>query len=316
MRIIYYDAGEHIEKLLSDEIVYPLRQISDFEVFSGSPQTNEEAMERLQGADGILFGRHLPNEVINQSKKLKVMSFVGFGVKNYIDIGYIRQKGIQITNTPGYGDNSVAEHALALLLSLTKQIVKSHNQMQKGIWDQSSYSMELKGKTIGLVGMGGIGGRMAKLCKAVGMNVISWTFNPDQMRSKELGIRFVELDELFRTSDFVSIHLPYTDQTIGLIGSKELSKMKQGSLFINTARSEIVETNALLECLLTGKIAGAGLDVFDNEPISDDNPFIKMENVIMTPHIAFNTPDSVTNMLKIAVQNTVDYFNGTPKNIV
>lgn len=316
MRIVYVDAGENIKKLLTKELITPLQQNSNFEIFLGTPSTKEEALQRVKDADGILLGRHLSNEIIEQCEKLKIISFVGYGVKNYLDIDFIRNQGITITNTPGYGDNAVAEHALTLLLSLTKNMVRNHTRLQKDIWNQVDNSLEVRGKTIGLVGIGSIGERMAELCKALGMNVICWTFHPNKQRSKRLGIRFVNLDELFSQSDFVSLHLPYTDQTKGMIGERELSKMKQGSLFINTARAELVETDVLIKYLSNGKIAGAGLDVFDEEPLPENDRLLKLDNVILSPHVAFNTPESVKNMLKIAINNIVQFMKGTPTNIV
>jgi len=316
MRIVYFDASENIKKLLSNRMISPLQNISDFEIFSGTPSTTTEALKRIKGADGILLGRHLSNKVIGQCEKLKIISFIGYGVRNYLDLNYIRKKEIIISNTPGYGDNAVAEHALTLLLSLSKRIVRNHNNMEKGIWNQSDNCFEVKGKTIGLVGMGSIGERMTELCKSLGMNVICWTFNPSQERGEKLGVQFVEFNELFSKSDFVSLHLPYTEKTKEIIGEKQFSLMKEDSLFINTARGEIVQNNVLLKYLKNGKIAGAGLDVYDEEPIPKNDPFLFLDNVILSPHVAFNTPESIQNMLQIAINNLLNYFDGSPTNTI
>lgn len=314
IRIVYVDAGENVENLLTNDIVMPLNEISDFKIFSGVPTTKEQFFERIKDSDGILLGRNLPNDVIKKCNKLKIISFVGYGVKNYLDIDFIKSQGITITNTPGYGNNAVAEHALTLLLSLTKNIVRNHNLLQKATWNKSDNNYEIIGKTIGLVGLGGIGERMAELCKSIGMNVICWTFNPSKERSKVLGIRFVELNELFQQSDFISLHLPYTENTKRMIGEREFSRMKPGVFFINTARAELVETDVLVKYLRNGIIAGAGLDVFDKEPISKDNPFLRMNNVVISPHTAFNTPNAVENMLRIAINNMVNFLSGEPTN--
>src|SRR5699024_2230802 len=125
MRIVYFDASKNIKMVVSKEIISPLQRISDFEIFSGTPSSEHEALERIKDADGILVGRHLSNEVIDQCESLKVISFIGYGVKNYVDLNFLQNKGITVTNTPGYGDNAVAEHALALLISLTKNIVRN-----------------------------------------------------------------------------------------------------------------------------------------------------------------------------------------------
>src|SRR5690625_3207150 len=229
MRIVYVDAGENIKKLLTKELITPLQQNSNFEIFLGTPSTKEEALQRVKDADGILLGRHLSNEIIEQCEKLKIISFVGYGVKNYLDIDFIRNQGITITNTPNYGDDAVAEHALTLLLSLTKNIVKNHNNMKKGIWKQINTNIEINNKTIGLIGLGSIGRKMVHLCKSLGLNVKCWTRNPDKQREEELGIKFVKMEELLKESDFVSLHLPYLHSTERMIGKKELGMMKQGS---------------------------------------------------------------------------------------
>lgn len=314
-KIIYFDAGENSEESMPKHSINKLKEISDFEIFKGTPKTEQEAFARIKDADGILLGRNISNSVIEMCEKLKVISFVGYGVKSYIDTDFIREKGITITNTPGYGDNAVAEHALTLLLALTKNVLRNHNEMKKGIWYQSDYSTEVKGKTIGLVGLGSIGVRMAELCKLLGMNVICWTFNPSRERGDRLGVNFVEMDELFSQSDFISLHLPYTNETKGIIGDEEFSLMKQGSIFINTARAELIKEGSLLKNLLNGKISLAGLDVFDEEPIKENDPLLKIDNVLLSPHVAYNTPESMSNMMEIAIENLISYFNGTPKNI-
>lgn len=314
-RVVYFDAGENLEKQLSANTIIKLKRISDFEIFQGSPETEEEAYDRLKDADAILLGRNISNDVIERCEKLKLISFVGYGVKSYIDTDFIRKRGITITNTPGYGDNAVAEHALTLLLSLSKKIVRNHNALKAGKWYQSDSSMEVKGKTIGLVGMGSIGIRMAELCKLLGMNVLCWTFNPSKERARKLGVTFVELDDLFRQSDFVSLHLPYTNETRGIIGDKEFSLMKQDSIFINTARAELVEEGSLLKNLMNKQIGWAGLDVFEQEPILENDPLLQMENVILSPHVGYNSPESINNMLEIAVDNIVEFFTGTPRNV-
>jgi D-3-phosphoglycerate dehydrogenase len=176
--------------------------------------------------------------------------------------------------------------------------------------------MELRGKTIGLIGLGGIGQRMAGLCKALGMNVICWTFNPNEERARKLGVKFTNLEELLIQSDIVSLHLPYTDKTKKLLGKKELLLMKQESLLINTSRAELVDTESLAEILDSKQIAGAGIDVFDEEPIASDNPLLGLSNVILTPHMGFNTPEAGEEILKISINNLVQFFNKNIQNVV
>ncbi|MFD1606979.1 2-hydroxyacid dehydrogenase [Oceanobacillus luteolus] len=316
LRIVFPDADSNMKSLLTEDLIMKLESVAEFEIYDERPKTDEEFIRRVQYADALLLGWGISNEVIRACENLKMISFTGYGVRNFIDLEYTRKKGIIVTNTPAYGDNAVAEHALALMMALTKNIPENDRKIRKGNWDQSTSNMELKGKTIGLVGIGGIGKRMAELCNAMGMEVISWTFNPSVERGKELGVMFVELEELLDDSDIVSLHLPYTNNTQGIIGKPELEAMKPGCMLINTARAELVDTAALIQQLERGHLAGAGIDVFDQEPIHPDSPLLKMDNVILSPHVGYNTPESVSNIIKIAVDNVVQGLKGDPVNVV
>src|SRR5699024_2540742 len=316
MRIVFPDAGSNTKNTLTKDLINKIEQVGNFIVYEGVPKSKEEFLRRIKDADGLILGQNLPNEVMTECDRLKFISFVGYGVKSYLDIDFATKQGITIANTPHYGDNAVAEHALGLLMTLSKNIVESHTKMRNGIWDKSKSSIELKGKTIGLVGMGGIGERMSELCMAMGMNVISWTFNPNEKRSEQLGVSFVSLKELFSSSDFISLHLPYTNQTKNIIGENELALLQNGTILINTARSQLINQSSLKTALVDGRLAGAGLDVFDEEPIPQNDTILNIDNVILTPHISYNTPESVANMMKISVNNLVKYFAGTPINVV
>ncbi|MFJ7726788.1 NAD(P)-dependent oxidoreductase [Neobacillus sp. NPDC097160] len=312
MLIVFPDADHH----LSDDIITPLKQYGDFQTFIGRPETNDEYINRVRNADAILLGWSIPNEVIAECPNLKIISFTGIGASNFVNLKYAESRGIIVTNTPGYADNAVAEHALSLVLSLAKNINHNHTTVGQGIWDQSRTSIELKGKTIGLIGLGGIGQRMAEFCKAIGMNVICWTFNPNPERAQKLGLSFTSLEDLLEKSDFVSLHLPYTDQTKKMLGKKELSLMKQEAFLINTSRAELIDTDALVEMLSSNRIAGAGIDVFDEEPISKQNPLLTLDNVILSPHIAFNTPGANNEIFRISINNLIEFFKGDIRNSV
>ncbi|MFE4351682.1 2-hydroxyacid dehydrogenase [Peribacillus butanolivorans] len=316
MLIVYPDADLQFKKLLTDELLDPLQQFAEIRVYEGRPETQEEFVNRVKDADGILLGWLIPNEVIAKCPKLKIISFTGIGASNFIDLKFAASRGITVTNTPGYADNSVAEHALALMFSLAKNINQNHKNVTSGIWDQSKMIMEIKGKTIGLIGLGGIGQRMAELCKVLGMNVICWTFNPNKERALKLGVTFTSLEKLLEQSDFVSLHLPLTEQTRKLLGERELSLMKRESYLINTSRAELIDTISLVEFLSSSRIAGAGIDVFDEEPILENNPLLSISNVVLSPHIAFNTPEASKEIFIIAINNLVQFFNGINQNVV
>ncbi|MDQ6599093.1 3-phosphoglycerate dehydrogenase [Bacillus salipaludis] len=316
MLIVYPDADPQFLDILTDDLLRPLKQIADIQIYEGRPKTQDEFINRVKDADGILLGWSIPNEVIMNCPKLKIISFTGIGASNFVDLNYTASLGITVTNTPGYADNAVAEHTISLLFSLAKNIHQNHLNVSRGIWDQNYSSFELRGKTIGLIGLGGIGHRMAELCKALGMKILCWTFNPNRERGHKLDLTFTSLEELLKTADIVSLHIPFTNQTRNLLGKKELSLMKQGSFFLNTSRAEIVDTSSLVELLKEGGIAGAGIDVYDEEPIKKDNPLLSLSNVVLSPHIAFNTPEASREIFSIAINNLVQFFSKNYLNVV
>lgn len=316
MLIVYPDADPQFKKFLTDELTNDLKMFSDLRIFEGKPQNNADYISRVKDADGILLGWHLPNEVISACNKLKIISFTGIGANNFIDINYANSQGVKVTNTPGYADTAVAEHAFSLMLSLAKNISKNNENIINGIWDQSLTSLDLAGKTIGLIGFGGIGKRMAEICKVFKMNVKCWTFNPSLARSQTTGVSFVSMEELLKTSDYISLHLPLTDQTRNLLSDKEISIIKQGAILINTARAELIDTPSLVKHLKSGRLKGAGIDVFDEEPVSIKSPLLSLPNVLCTPHIGFNTDEATKEILRISINNLIKFFKGYPVNLL
>jgi|HigsolmetaAR203D_1030402.scaffolds.fasta_scaffold00858_19 D-3-phosphoglycerate dehydrogenase len=315
-KIVFPDPDPPLLRLLTPELVAQVESFAAFEVYKDRPSGNEELAERIRDADGVILGWGMSNEVMDQCRKLKIISFTGIGVRNFVDVKHANERGVTVTNTPGYGDQSVAEHALALMFALAKNIPRNDGNLRSGTWDQSLESIELRGKTVGLIGIGGIGKRMGELCKAIGMNVIGWTRRSYPGRSEEMGFPLVSLEELLSTSDIISLHLPLTEDTRGFLGESELSKVKPGSLLINTARAELVDTPAMIRLLESGQLAGAGIDVYDEEPLPANHPLIGLPNVILTPHIGFNTQEAIQNILKIAIDNVSNFFRGNITNKV
>jgi len=175
---------------------------------------------------------------------------------------------------------------------------------------------QLNGKTLGIVGTGSIGSRVARLARGIGMNVIAWTPHPSAEKEKTLGIKYVPFDDLLKSSDVVTIHLRLTNETRGMIGKREFSLMKPDAILVNTARAEIVEKDALIDALTTGRIVGAGLDVFHKEPIDKDDPLLRLDNVVRTPHSAGQTPEALDRGLEMAVENVSNFSSGKPTNVV
>ena len=287
------------------------------------PMGRQDLLERIAGVDALLslLTDKIDAELMDKAgPNLKIISNYAVGFDN-IDLDEAKKRGIVVTNTPSKEVNeAVAEHTWALILALSRRIVEADEATRRGGyygWDPDIFlGRSLVGKTLGIIGLGNIGTMVARRARGYEMNVIYNKHNPDPEAEKELGVKFASLDELLSTSDFVSLHVPLTEETRGLINKETLGKMKRGSYLINTARGPIVCEQDLAEALRTGVLAGAALDVFENEP--NINPeLLAMENVILTPHIASSTWEARLKMTDQAVSAILDFFSGkTPENVV
>jgi len=316
MRIVCPDGTVTMRQLLSAELEGKLQQLGSFTWFDGRPETSEAYLERVRDADGVLLIWDLPAEVLGSCPRLRIISFTGTDPRKFVDLSLATHKGIVITNTPRYGDHTVAEHTLALILCCAKRLTQLNGLMHQGVWAQGDYSLELRGKTLGLVGLGGIGAEVARLAQAFGMRVLCWTRHVTPERALRHAVRFVTLKELFEQSDVVTLHLSHTPETERIITRELLEFLKPGAILVNTARAELVDNQALAELLRGKKLGAVGLDVYDVEPIGNDNPFLGMDNAVLTPHIASNTPEANVNILNISVDNLVAFFAGHPQNVV
>jgi len=305
-----------MRRALSTELERKLQQLGSFTWFEGRPETLEAYLERMGDAEGILLIWDIPAEVLNSCPKLQTIAFTGTDPRKYVDLSLATRKGIVVTNTPHYGDHAVAEHTWALILCCAKRITRFNSLLHQGTWEQSGYNVELWGKTLGLVGLGGIGGEVARLAQAFGMQVLCWTPQATPERAHKHAVQFVTLRELFEQSDVVSLHVPHTPETERIITRELLELLKPGSIFVNTARAELVDNQALAELLKEGKPGAVGLDVYDAEPIEPDNLFLGMENAVLTPHVANQTPEAYSNIMHISVDNLVAFFSGHPQNVV
>ena len=316
MRIVCPDGSAEIKEFLTNELEEKLQQLGSFAWFNGRPKTLETYLERAKDADGILLIWDMPAEIVNSCPKLQTIAYLGTDPRKYVDLSLATRKGIAVTNTPHYGDHTIAEHAWALILCCAKRVTQYNSLLHQGGWEQSEYNTELWGKTLGLVGLGGIGGEMARLAQAFGMQVLCWTRQATPERAREHGVQSVTLKELFQQADVVTLHVRQTPETERIITRELLELLKPGAIFVNTARGELVDNQALAELLRAKKLGAAGLDVFDTEPIERDSPFLGMENVVLTPHVAYNTREANDNILKISVDNVVAFFSGHPQNVV
>jgi len=239
--------------------------------------------------------------------------YIGVGAASQIDVKYANSKGIIVTNTPHYGDLAVAEHGIALMFASARKLVQADRSMHRGKWE-SFAGTELRGSTMGIVGLGGVGVVLADIGNALGMRVICNTKRPSPERARKHKVEFVELDELMSTSDHIQLAQALNDATQGMIGERQLGLMKEGAQLINVARGELVDQKALLKGLKEGRIAGYATDVFEVEPVKND-PLLNLDNVISSPHIAYDTPGAKKNLLDIAVDNVRAYVSGQPQNV-
>ncbi len=314
--IIYPDADEGDDELLAGYRRDSLEKIGKFEIFYGPPEGYAEYLERTHNANALMIGWSLPVDVMREIKKLELISFSGIGAGNFIDLPAAAKQGVTVCNCPGYADNTVAEHTLALLLAAARHVPRLHTSLQNDHWNQSIEATELHGKTLGLIGFGGIAQRVCEFAKALGMQIKVWTRNPGAKRAAKHGIEFLKLDELLNTSDILSLHIALSEETENMLSAKQFATMKEGVILINTARGELINDEALVDALHSGKVKTAALDVFRTEPLPADHPFTKLDNVILSPHVAYNTPEARDKLYDITVNNIVHFYQGNPTNVI
>jgi phosphoglycerate dehydrogenase-like enzyme len=281
------------------------------------PSTNEDKVRRAGDAVCLINSRGAvkwPGEVLRRLPRLKMISVCGIGT-DAIDLETAKELGITVCNLPGQTAPIVAEHALGLMLALAKRVWFQTSELKSGRWT-SQNNVFLRGKTLGLVGAGSIAAELARLGTAIGMKVLAWTFHPTPERAARLGVTFVSLEELMSRSDVVSLHVKLTSESRGLISVEQIRWMKPGAMLINTARGPIVDSKALVDALNSGKLGGAGIDVFDTEPIPADHPLLACQQVVLTPHNADQTPEGMELLNAGVVDNVIAFLQGHSRNRV
>ena len=256
---------------------------------------DEERLVQLVGDVEAIIVRSKPKvtrKVIKAAPKLKVIGRAGVGLDN-IDLEAAKERGIKVVNSPGASSRSVAELAIALTFAVARKIAFADRKMREGVWaKKQAMGIELEGKTIGVVGFGRIGYEVAKIAHALGMRVLLYDPYPNEERAKEVGGTFASLEDLLRESDVVTLHVPLVESTYHLINEERLKLMKKTAILINAARGAVVDTDALVKALKEGWIAGAGLDVYEEEPLPKDHPLTELDNVVLTPHIGASTEEA------------------------
>jgi D-3-phosphoglycerate dehydrogenase len=314
MHIVFPDGAACLQDASELE---PLRRLGRVDFYEGPPPDKAALIERVRPAEAVVLDySEMDAPVLRACDRLRLITFLGIGYASCIDVDEATRRGVAIAYTPDYGATSVAEHALAMILAVTRHIGPAFLSFREGRWEPGRFvGMELRGKTLGLVGLGPIGREVARLGAGLGMRLIAWTRHAAPERALH-GLRFVSLEDLFSLADVVSLHLSYRPETHGTISRALLGRMKPTAWFVNTARAKLVDNTALAEILAAGKIAGAALDVHEEEPPRGEYVFRTLPNVLITPHIGYNTREASANMLRIAIDTVVAYARGDRLHVV
>ncbi|MBI4493544.1 MAG: D-2-hydroxyacid dehydrogenase family protein [Chloroflexi bacterium] len=277
----------------------------------------EELLERLEEAEVLFCVRErtlLSAELLARLPELKLIALTGSAC-SHIDVEAATARGIPITTNPIMSVPAVAELAIGLMLAVLRRIPQRDRALRAGEWDQA-LGNELFGKTLGILGLGNIGRVVAHLGQAFGKRVLAWGPTLTSERAAEAGVRLVSMEELLRQADVVSLHLKVSPTTRGILGRQEIAWMKRSAILVNTARAELTDEQALAEALSAGHIAGAGLDVYLQEPLPATSPLLRLDNVVLSPHVGWITRETTHRFGEGTVQNIANWLRGAPTNVV
>jgi gluconate 2-dehydrogenase len=306
-----------------EEVVEFVREHCDLKVLDFSKPVNLETIkDEIRDAEGmVILGLRIDDQLLDHAPKLKVASNITVGYNN-CDVEAMKKRSVLCTHSPGVLDETVADFVMGLMISAARRLPELDTFTKEGKWVKGDMS-ELFGRdvhhsTLGIIGMGRIGEAVARRAKfGFEMDVIYYNRNRKEAVEKELGITYKPMDELLAEADFLVTLTPLTAETAHLIGERELDLMKEGSFVINASRGPVIDEEALIKALQSGKLAGAGLDVFEKEPLPKDSPLLSMKNVVTTPHIAAGTHQTMANLAWTAARSMVEVLEtGTSKNIV
>jgi D-3-phosphoglycerate dehydrogenase / 2-oxoglutarate reductase len=293
VRGVFVDANDSLAEIFERQ-----RRNGDPDVsINLDPNIKAEAWPALLGGAeiGVVDHTALPTEVAKQCKGLKHVVFLGTGARSYMNPDELAELGITVHLIKGYGDTAVAEAAIALMWASARVIPWMDREMRRGNWLRED-AMQLTGKTLGLIGFGGIAAEVARIASGSGMKVIAWNRTPKSAPN----VTFVPLEKLLADSHVVSIHLLLNDETRGFLSRERIAAMRKGAILVNTARGAIVDEEAMIDALKTGHIRHAGLDVYNIEPLPGDHPLTKISNVTLSAHSAFRTPEASENLIHAA----------------
>lgn len=322
------------------------REAATFEPLNGPDEVElidaplrEENAPRFEDAEIVstfIYSR-LDRDVLERLPALKAIATRSTGF-DHIDTAYCDERGITVSNVPSYGENTVAEHVFALLLAISHRLPEAIDRAQRGHFSpEGLQGFDLAGKTLGIIGTGAIGRHVVRIAKGFGMEIVAYDVMPDDAFAHEAGFRYLALNDLLGSADVITLHVPSIPETRRMLSARAFSKMKDGVVVINTARGDLIDTRALIGALTSGKVAGAGLDVLPDEPMireeaelicssfSDqhdlrdlvaDHVLLRMRDVVVTPHSAFNTREAIQRIAATTVENIRGFLSGAPRNVV
>ena len=310
MKIVVID---HVH--LEEEHIKKLESLGDLEIFKEPPKTADELKERIRTADVAVVGwTDLTEEIIDSAKRLKMVS-IWATTCHYVNLEAAARRGIVVTHVPGYATEAVAEYVFTLLLAAIRKLRSADEHVKRGDFDWRPFGgRELAGKTMGIIGTGSIGCRVAEIAKAFKMQILGFDKYPNLKRAEEISMRYVDLYTLLKESDVVTLNVTLTSETERMIGPKEIDAMKRGAVIINTSQGKVIDEKALIDSLKSGKLSYAGLDVFEEEPPSKDNPLFKLDNTVLSPHIGFHTVEAAKRCTDICIDNVFKFVEGHRQN--
>lgn len=293
MKSIFIDCNDQLDQVW-DMVCRP----DDPPIAVNKTAFKREDLPKVVAGNEIVLDDHsyMPTDLVAQCPNLKHIVFLGTGAASYMNVDELKGRGVSVHTIKGYGDTAVAEHAIALMFAAARGVARMDRTVRGGTWSPLE-GMQLKGKTLGVIGLGGIGAEVARIGKGIGMEVIAYNRTP----RPQAGVPQVDIDTLLAKSDVVSMNLTLNDETRGFLDAKRIARIKPGALFVNTARGALTDEQALIAALNSGQIRHAGLDVFHNEPLKADHPFAAMENVTITAHAAFRTLEASMTLLRRAI---------------
>ncbi len=295
------------------DVIKRLRKVAEVTIYEEPFPSEDALVEALRGVEIVIANRERTKftaALLARLSDLRLISNTGSHFY-HVDVDAATRQGVLLTNAPGGSSPSVAEMTIAFILSLARRIPQNDAAMRRGEWPIELFG-SVQGKTLGILGMGKIGTRVAKAACALEMQVVAWGPTLTEERASQSGVRRLELDDVMRNSDFVSIHLPLSDLSRGLVSRDLIALMKPAAFLVNTSRAAITDEPALVEALTAKRIAGAALDVFMKEPLPKDSPMRRLENLLLSPHAGWTTHESYTPWVNMTVENVLAYLEHNP----